>query len=124
VDTHDPNELTGREIAELLAPVSADPPLTNRDQASLDAMRSAIEQMAGRQKATLFAVIAQIANTRAQRGLDVIRDQITENTRGLPEDKSVLDVDCVETTIQSINDEYADAIDEAFGSRTRMFGDW
>ena len=124
MDTHNPNELTGREIAELLAPVAADPPLTNRNQASLDSMRSAIEQMTEKQKATLFAVIAQIANTRAQRGLDVIRDQITENTRGLPEDTSVLDVDCVETTIQSINDEYDDAIEEAFGSRTRMFGDW
>ena len=124
MDTHDPDELTGREIAELLAPVAADPPLTNRDQASLDSMRSAIEQMTGKQKATLFAVIAQIANTRAQRGLDVIRDQITENTQGLPEDTSVLEVDCVETTIQSINDEYDDAIEEAFGSRTRLFGDW
>lgn len=124
MDTHNPNELTGREIAELLAPVAADPPLTNRNQASLDSMRSAIEQMTEKQKATLFAVIAQIANTRAQRGLDVIRDQITENTRGLPEDTSVLDVDCVETTIQSINDEYDDAIEEAFGSRVKLFGDW
>lgn len=120
----DPYALTEDEERALFSPTAQDPPLTDRDAEAMESLRSVMDGLTAAQKATLSAVVVEIANTRAQRGLDAIREQITETTRGLPEDKSVLDVEDIDETIEAINDEYADAIDEAFGLRIEHFGDW
>lgn len=120
----DPYALTEDEERALFSPTAQDPPLMDRDAEAMESLRSVMDGLTAAQRATLAAVVVEIANTRAQRGLDAISKRITETTRDLPEDTSVLDVECVETTIETINGEYDDAVEEAFGLRTELFGDW